>query len=62
MALNFTCLKAAMAAFGILALPVSSHAIDVVFGQVASQTNPTSAANAKGMATLHHQFQRKPSK
>jgi len=31
-------------------LPMNSHAIELVFGQVASQTNPTSAANAKGMA------------
>lgn len=50
MALNFTHLKTTMAALVILALPMSSHAIDLVFGQVASQTNPTSAANAKGMA------------
>jgi len=50
MALNFTCLKTTVAALAILALPVSGHAIDLVFGQVASQTNPTSAANAKGMA------------
>ncbi|MBW8721777.1 MAG: ABC transporter substrate-binding protein [Polaromonas sp.] len=50
MALNFTHLKTAMAALVISALPMSSHAIDLVFGQVASQTNPTSAANAKGMA------------
>jgi branched-chain amino acid transport system substrate-binding protein len=50
MALNFTCLKTAVAALVILALPMSSHAIDLIFGQVASQTNPTSAANAKGMA------------
>jgi len=51
MALNFTHLKASMAALVISALPMSSHAIDLVFGQVASQTNPTSVANAKGMAT-----------
>ncbi|MFS2033997.1 ABC transporter substrate-binding protein [Polaromonas sp. CT11-55] len=50
MALNRTHLKATMAALVILALPMSSHAIELVFGQVASQTNPTSAANAKGMA------------
>jgi ABC-type branched-subunit amino acid transport system substrate-binding protein len=50
MALNFTHLKTTVAALVILALPMSSHAIDLVFGQVASQTNPTSAANAKGMA------------
>ncbi|SDN94574.1 ABC transporter substrate-binding protein [Polaromonas sp. JS666] len=50
MALNCTHLKATMAALVILALPMSSHAIELVFGQVASQTNPTSAANAKGMA------------
>lgn len=50
MALNFTHLKTTMAALLISALPMSSHAIDLVFGQVASQTNPTSAANAKGMA------------
>lgn len=50
MALNFMRLKTTMAALGILILPMSSHAIDLVFGQVASQTNPTSAANAKGMA------------
>lgn len=40
----------AMAALVMLALPISSHAIDLVFGQVASQTNPASAANAKAMA------------
>jgi len=50
MALNCTHLKATMAALVILALPMSGHAIELVFGQVASQTNPTSAANAKGMA------------
>lgn len=50
MALNFTGLKTTVAALVILALPMSSHAVDLVFGQVASQTNPTSAANAKGMA------------
>jgi len=50
MALNCTHLKATMAALVILAVPMSSHAIELVFGQVASQTNPTSAANAKGMA------------
>jgi branched-chain amino acid transport system substrate-binding protein len=50
MALNFMHLRTTMAALGILVLPMSSHAIELVFGQVASQTNPTSAANAKGMA------------
>jgi branched-chain amino acid transport system substrate-binding protein len=50
MALNFTHLKTTLAALVIVALPMSSHAIDLVFGQVASQTNPTSVANAKGMA------------
>jgi branched-chain amino acid transport system substrate-binding protein len=50
MTLNFTYLKTALAALVITALPMSSHAVDLVFGQVASQTNPTSAANAKGMA------------
>lgn len=40
----------ALAAIAFVALPVSSHAVELVFGQVASQTNPTSAANAKGMA------------
>jgi len=50
MTLNFMRLRTTMAALGILVLPMSSHAIELVFGQVASQTNPTSAANAKGMA------------
>lgn len=40
----------ALAALVVLAAPVCSHAADLVFGQVASQTNPASAANAKGMA------------
>lgn len=51
MALRFTRFTtSAMMALAILTMPVSSHAIDLVFGQIASQTNPTSAANAKGMA------------
>lgn len=50
MAPGFTRFNTTMMALVILALPISSHAIDLVFGQVASQTNPTSAANAKGMA------------
>lgn len=50
MALNFTRFNTTLAALVISALPIASHANDLVFGQVASQTNPTSAANAKGMA------------
>ncbi|OOG39095.1 ABC transporter substrate-binding protein [Polaromonas sp. A23] len=51
MALNFSRFTTTMAALAILALPISSHAIELVFGQVASQTNPASASNAKGLAT-----------
>jgi branched-chain amino acid transport system substrate-binding protein len=50
MTLIFTRFTTTIAALVLLSLPMSSHAIDLVFGQIASQTNPTSAANAKGMA------------
>lgn len=40
----------AMVALSLCIAPISGHAADLEFGQVASQTNPASAANAKGMA------------
>lgn len=51
MALGFArFITSAVAALVILAPPLCSRAGDLVFGQIASQTNPASAANAKGMA------------
>jgi branched-chain amino acid transport system substrate-binding protein len=51
MALRFTRFTtSAITAIAFLSLPGFSYATDLVFGQVASQTNPASIANAKGMA------------
>lgn len=43
-------MASAALALSLCAAPSAGHAADVAFGQVASQSNPASAANAKGMA------------
>jgi len=44
------CIALGVTSFALSTAPLHGHAIELVFGQIASQTNPTSAANAKGMA------------